>query len=47
MVRTIGWYVKAGVAAIISLIVLSLFTLTYSHTGLHIKNETGATDSVA
>lgn len=42
--KTIGWCLKGGVAAVISLILLSLFTLVYSHSGVHITNETGATD---
>ena len=44
MFKIISWCVKAGVAAIVSLVILSLFTLVYSYSGVHITNETGATD---
>jgi hypothetical protein len=44
MLKTIGWCAKAGVSAVVSLALLSLFTLVYSHTGVHIMNKTGATD---
>lgn len=38
------WCVKAGTAGIISLILLSLFTLIYSNSGIHITNPSKATD---
>lgn len=38
------WLVKAITAGIISLILLSLFTILYNNTGVHIENPSGATD---
>jgi len=35
---------KAGVAMVLAIVLLSVFTFIYSHSGVHITNETGATD---
>ncbi len=44
MKKLFGWSIKASIAAVVSVLVLSLFTLVYSYTGVHITNESGATD---
>ncbi len=44
MLKTVAWFIKVGIAAVISLVILSLFTFVWSHSGVHITNETGATD---
>lgn len=44
MIKIVIWCIKSCVAIIISTVLLSLFTLVYSHSGVHIQNETGATD---
>ena len=44
MRKALLWCIKAIIALIASLILLSLFTLLYSYSGVHISNETGATD---
>lgn len=44
MVKFFNQIVRIIVAGIISVIILSLFCLIYSNTGVHISNETGATD---
>ena len=38
------WFVKVIMAGIISVALLSVFTMLYSNTGVHIFNKTGATD---
>lgn len=43
-VSFIKWCVKAGIAVIVSVALLSLFTLLYSNSGVHIGNPTLATD---
>ena len=44
MKSVVCWCFKATIAAICSLVLLSAFTLVYTHTGVHITNDTGATD---
>lgn len=44
MLKAIKWFGKAWVAAIVSMVILSIFTTIYSNSGVHITNETGATD---
>ena len=44
MVKTIAWFVKAGIAGVIALGLLSAFTIIYSYSGVHIANDTGTTD---
>lgn len=44
MVKTIKWILKAMVAGIMTIGILSAFTMVYSHSGVHVGNETGATD---
>lgn len=40
------WFGKAIASGIISLLILSGFTILYSHTGVHRDNPTGATDYI-
>lgn len=42
--EVLQWLLKAGISSIISLAALSMITVVYSHTGIHVSNETGATD---
>lgn len=44
MIDIIRWAIKACTAGIISIGILSLLSLPYSHSGVHIISETGATD---
>ncbi len=44
MVKIVNQIVRMIVAGVISVIILSLFCLIYSNTGVHISNGTGATD---
>lgn len=44
MVKILRWILKVVLAGIISLIVMSIITVVYSHTGVHVSNPTGATD---
>lgn len=44
MREAVRWVMKAGTAGAISLAILSAVTLVYFYSGVHITNETGATD---
>lgn len=44
MIKIMIWCIKSCMAVIISMVLLSLFTLMYSYSGVHVQNETGATD---
>ena len=44
MVKFVNKIVRMIVAGVISIIILSLFSMVYSNTGVHISNGTGATD---
>ena len=38
--------VKAAIASILALVILSVINIPYIYTGIHIDNETGATDYI-
>ena len=44
MVSFFKWCIKAGIAGAASVALLSLFTLVYSNSGVHIANPSQATD---
>lgn len=44
--KTLTWLFKAGVAGILALATLSLFSACYFYNGVHIESTTGATDCV-
>ena len=44
MFKIVQWILKAGIAGIVSLIILTAITTVYSHSGVHVTNGTGATD---
>lgn len=44
MFKVVRWILKAGIAGVVSLIILSAITIAYSHSGVHVSNETSATD---
>ena len=44
MIKLLKKCAKIGIAVVASLFILSLFTLIYSYSGVHITNKTGATD---
>jgi len=44
MRRIIVNAIKVGLAGVLSLLILSLFTIIYNYTGIHVSNPSGATD---
>lgn len=46
MKKQIQWFIKAILAGVITIIILSVFCYFYSYDGIHIASETGATDYV-
>lgn len=44
MFKVVRWILKAGIAGVVSLIILSAITIVYSHPGVHVSNETWRED---
>lgn len=42
--RIVIQFIKVGISGILAIVLLSLFTLFYNNSGVHIRNPSGATD---